>query len=138
MNYNISNLIKGMGLGFIAGIIWGLISVIINLASGIFTFENNITHNILTFSVGGGILGVIIGGIMIITCKLLPFKNIIIKAVLVSSSLWSALYIGSLLLSFLNPDRYHPDMPQALQGLLLSVLLGSIFGTLWNLEHKKI
>jgi len=36
-----------------------------------------------------------------------------------------------------NPERYHPELLQTIQGFFMAVLLGGILGSLWNLGLKK-
>jgi hypothetical protein len=128
---------RGIGSGFVAGIIWGWIAMGFNAINGTFPFESSLFHNLVSFSVGGAVFGIVAGGFLTIADKWLPFKGSFTKAVFVSTSIWLVLTIGGLLLSTTNPWRYHTLMAQALQGLILALILGCILGTLWKTHQKK-
>ncbi|MFQ5455362.1 MAG: hypothetical protein ACE5EA_04040 [Nitrospirota bacterium] len=127
---------QGVWTGIIAGMVWGLIAMVINAISGLFYFEDRIWYNILSFMVGGGIFGVAAGGIMVLTYDWLPFKKLWVKAVFVSTSMWLILRIGGVVLSFINTERYYNITAQTIQGFILAIILGSILGFFLNLQQK--
>lgn len=115
---------KGIGSGAIAGIIWGWIAMGAGAMSGASPFENGLFHNIVIFTIGGAIFGIVAGSFMTLTYDILPFRGSLPKAVLISISLWLILRTGGLLLSSIDANRYHPVMSQNVQGLVLSIILG--------------
>ncbi|MEK7817259.1 MAG: hypothetical protein AAB281_03295, partial [Actinomycetota bacterium] len=68
----------------------------------------------------------------------LPFKSIYLKAVIVATGLWATLEAGGIVLSFIQPDRYHFQAAQLLQGLALSIVLGGLLGLFWKLKSRKV
>ncbi|MEK6546055.1 MAG: hypothetical protein AABZ28_05950 [Nitrospinota bacterium] len=123
--------------GIIAGGLWGLIAMGVNSITGIFSFEYSILHNLITFTVGGAIFGIVTGGILTLIHNRLPFKSSFGKAVLLTTCIWVVLEMGGLLLSSDNPMRYHPNVQQSIQGLLLAVLMGSVMGVLLQIQKKR-
>ena len=73
---------------------------------------------------------------MAVSQERLPFKRPFPKAVLLSTSLWLILRTGGFFLSLTNPERYHPAIDEAIQGLVLAVILGCILGSLWEIKQR--
>ena len=126
----------GIGAGALAGIVWGWIALATNRATGAFTFEEGLFYEISTFAVGGAVLGVVVGGFLVLARDLLPFKRLLAKAIFVSTSIWLLLRTAGVALSLMNPYRYHPAMDEALQGFLLSIVMGGLIGLLWERRLK--
>ncbi len=106
--------------------------IAINLLSGVAEFENGFISNALAFSTGGGLFGLIAGGFMALLEERLPFAGVFAKTVSISVAIWLILRLGGGLLSMNDPQRFHPDFSQTLQGLLFAVVLGLILGGLWS------
>jgi hypothetical protein len=123
---------NGVTSGVLAGLLWGWVSMLVNSISGAFPFEHTILHNLVVFSAGGIIFGIIIGGFLTLLGERLPFHSVLPKAVLVSTSFWLLLRLGGLGLAMTEPERYHPDIPQTAQGLVLAVTLGIILSFFWK------
>lgn len=118
--------------GIIAGVTWGWISLAVDAISGAFPIEERLLHNLITFAVGGALIGVVAGAFLNLLQDRLPFKSIFFKAVFISTALWVILRIGGTLLSSVEPHRYHFITAQTVQGFILSVLMGCILGLLWR------
>jgi len=129
---------KGIMLGALAGIIWGWVSLAVNAATGAFEFENTLLHNLIAFTAGGAVFGIVVSGFLSLLKERLPFKNIFLKAILVSLVLWIILKGGGTLLSLIEEERYHPVTAQSVQGFVLAIIMGCILGTLWNIKNKEV
>ncbi len=122
--------------GITAGVLWGLIAMGVNRITGIFPFEYSILHNLIAFTTGGAIFGIAAGGLLIFLYDKLPFKTSFGKAVLLTTCIWTILNMCGLLLSSDNPMRYHIEVPAAIQGFALAVLMGVIMGAMLQLRQK--
>lgn len=122
--------------GILGGIIWGWIAMALNSATVAFEFEGSFMHDFVTFAIGGAVFGVIVAGFLSLLGDKLPFKNRLLRAVLVSTSLWILLRTGGTLLSHMDHERYHLVTSQTLQGLFLSMILGCIMWILWKKDAK--
>lgn len=118
--------------GILAGGTWGWVALIVNAISGAFPFEGGLLHNLITFTLGGAVFGVVAGAFLNLLQAWLPFKSIISRAVFISSAIWVILRVGGTFLSSACPVRYHRVTAQTVQGLMLSVLLGLMLGLLWR------
>jgi hypothetical protein len=123
---------NGVVAGVLAGVLWGCGSMLVNSISGAFVFEHSTAFNLVVFAVGGAIFGVITSGFLVLLGNRLPFKGVFPKAVLVSTSLWVVLRLGGEGLAITVPERYHPDVPQTIQGFLLAVALGAVLNLFWK------
>ncbi|MBI5192457.1 MAG: hypothetical protein HZA08_03315 [Nitrospirae bacterium] len=123
---------RGIITGILAGGTWGWVALIVNAVSGAFPYEGGLLHNLITFTLGGAVLGVVAGAFLNLLQAWLPFKNIISSAVFISSSLWVILRVGGTFLSSACPARYHLVTAQTVQGLMLSVMLGLMLGLFWR------
>ncbi len=115
--------------GAIAGALWGWLCYLANYLSNVFPFEGSFAHNIMAFTFGGVVFGVVTSGILFVAGRFLPF-GLIYKAIFVSASVWVVLRLGGDMLSMMEPDRYHLVTPESMQGFLLALALGAILGTL--------
>ncbi len=131
------NLKNGIIVGSLSGIVWGLVAIPVNLITGVFPFEENLLREVITFSFGGAIFGMVIGGFLSLIGKRLPFKSSSLKAISVSVAIWSILRIGGVLLSYSNPERFLPDRDQTIQGFVMAIVLGLILATFWNIVKKR-
>lgn len=131
------NLKKGICLGILSGIVWGWISILVNYITGVFPFEESLLKEVITFSFGGAIFGMVIGGFMSLIGDRLPFKSLLPNAIFISMAVWLVLRIGGVLLSYNDPGRFHPDAAQTLQGFMLAIVLGLILTTFWNIGKKR-
>ena len=129
---------KDIMLGAIAGIVWGWIALSVNAATGAFPFENTLLHLLIIFAAGGAIFGIIVSGFLSLLKERLPFENIFIKAVMVSLVLWIILRGGGTLLSSIEPERYHPETAQSIQGFILAIVMGCILGILWKINKTRV
>lgn len=127
----------GIMLGAAAGVILGWFALAVNAVSGVFVFENGFANNLISFSVGGAIFGIVVSGLLSLLKERLPFRNIFLKAVFVATVLWATLEIGAIALSSIEPDRYHFVTVQSLQGLFLAVVMGGLLGLLWRIKNKE-
>lgn len=114
--------------GAAAGILWGWLCYLANYLSGVFPFEGSFAHNIVSFTFGGAVFGIVTGGLLAVIGGFLPFKGIVLKAAFVSAALWLLLRVAGDLLSVMEPHRYHVVTPETVQGLLLALALGGILG----------
>ncbi len=131
------NLKKGICLGILSGIVWGWVSILVNYITGVFPFEESLLKEVITFSFGGAIFGMVIGGFMSLIGDRLPFKSLLPNAIFISMAVWLVLRIGGVLLSYNDPGRFHPDAAQTLQGFMLAIVLGLILTTFWNIGKKR-
>ena len=123
-------------LSFLAGIVWGWVAIGVNIISGAFLFENYMLHNIVTFTIGGAIFGIVVGALLSLSHEWLPFKNIFLKTVFLSVILWGVLMIGGIVLSTIEPERYHIVVPQTVQGFVLAIIMGGLLGSLLKVSRK--
>ncbi|MBI5588642.1 MAG: hypothetical protein HY889_09805 [Deltaproteobacteria bacterium] len=114
--------------GALAGVVWGWIAMVLNSFTGIFVFEGGFTHDLVTFSVAGAVFGVVVSGFLFVGGRFVPFKKTLPRAVFVSVFIWLVLRAGGVLLSSMEPSRYHVLTPETLQGLFLAVALGTLLG----------
>ena len=131
------NLKNGIFVGSLSGIVWGLVAIFVNHITGVFPFEEHILREMMTFSFGGAIFGMVIGGFLSLIGKRLPFKSSFLNAISVSTAIWLVLRIGGVLLSYSNPERFHPDRDQTIQGFVMAIVLGLILATFWNIVKKR-
>lgn len=122
--------------GMLGGIVWGWVAMALNSATGAFEFEGSFVHDLITFAVGGAVFGTIVAGFLCLVGDIIPFRNRLLRAVLVSTSLWLLLKTGGTLLSHMDHERYHLVTSQTLQGLFLSMILGCIMWLLWKKDAK--
>ena len=52
---------KGMTVGMVSGVIWGIIALAVNYVTGIGPIERSILIEIARFSIGGAIFGMLMG-----------------------------------------------------------------------------
>ena len=128
---------RGITLGVLAGIVWGWVAMAVNAVSGAFAFENSLMHNLISFAIGGAVFGIVVNGFLGLLQRLLPFKSILLNAVLLSVVFWLMLRIGGAMLSSVEPDRYHIITAQSIQGFVLAIIMGFILGTLWKINRKE-
>ncbi|MDP3731973.1 MAG: hypothetical protein Q8R31_02935 [Candidatus Omnitrophota bacterium] len=123
-------------LGFLTGIVWGWVAIGVNAISGAFIFENDLLHNLVTFTIGGAVFGIVVGALLSLSHDWLPFKNIFLKTVFLSVILWGVLMIGGIVLSTIEPERYHLVVPQTVQGFVLAIIMGGLLGFLLKVSRK--
>jgi len=128
---------RGITLGVLAGIVWGWVAMAVNAVSGAFAFENSLMHNLISFAIGGAVFGIVVNGFLGLLQRLLPFKSILLNAILLSIVFWLMLRIGGAMLSSVEPDRYHIITAQSIQGFVLAIIMGFILGTLWKINRKE-
>ncbi len=132
MNFGIRNFV----ISLVLGVIWGWAAIAINSMTYFYAYEAGFFHNLLSFSIGGGVLGVVVGGFICLIGERLPFRGRVPRAVFVSISLWVLLMAGGVMLSVTRPERYHVITYQTVQGLFLSVVLGVFFGIFLNFGKR--
>lgn len=123
-----SSIRRGINSGVAAGIVWGWFCMGVNAVSGVFPFEGTLTHNIVTFSVAGAVFGVVVSALTLTVGRLLPFRGQVARAVFISAAIWIVLRAGGMVLSAMEPERYHLLTPEFFQGLLLAAVLGLFLG----------
>lgn len=126
---NMGTLKESLFAGAIAGVLWGWLCYLANYLSGIFPFEGSFAHNMLAFTFGGVVFGIVASGLLYVAGRYLPFRQILYRAVCVSVSLWIVLRLTGDFLSIMEPERYHLVTPETVQGFLLALALGAILGT---------
>ncbi len=119
------------------GVIWGWIAMAVNSLSGAFMFEGSFMHNAIIFAVSGAVFGAVAGGFLCVLEDRLPFKSLMLKAVMVSTALWIVLRVGGAVHSKIEPSHYHSVTPQTVQGFFLAVALGIILGILLKNRLKN-
>ncbi len=123
---------KGFSIGVLSGVLLGIIGIIVNTITSAFPFEMNIVMLLVTFSIGGAIFGVVVGGLMAVTDSLFLIDRPVIRAVALSAGFWAILRLVGSALTMADHERYHPVMVQSIQGLVLAIALGVIFGLIWK------
>ncbi|MDP6625736.1 MAG: hypothetical protein QGG87_04690, partial [Nitrospinota bacterium] len=63
---------KGMTVGMVSGVIWGIIALAVNYVTGIGPIERSILIEIATFSIGGAIFGMLMGILLTLSYNRLP------------------------------------------------------------------
>jgi hypothetical protein len=126
----------GLIAGVLAGVMWGWVSFLVNSISGAFPFEHTLTYNLVIFSIAGAIFGLITAGFLLLIGEKLPFKSLMARAILISTSFWLILRLGGAGLALAGPERYHPDVPQTIQGFFLAMTLGIILSLFWKKEQS--
>lgn len=124
----------------LAGALWGVFSFGVNALTGIFRFEHGLAYNLIVFAVAGSVFGMVSGGFLMAAKGFLPFNRPFPKAVMVSTGLWLVLRLSGALLSGMESERYHVVTVETLQGLMLSLTLGSFIGLsfeLFSLERAE-
>ncbi len=116
-----------------AGLIWGLVAMAVNSLTGVFAFEGSLAHNLISFVLGGVLFALVSGGALYLLDRYLPFRGYTAKALVVTTVLWLLLRGAGVLLSAMEPMRYHVITAESLQGLALAVVLGAILGVLWSM-----
>ncbi len=136
MNAGFNTWKDGLFLCLLSGALWGLVSLLVNTFTGAFTLEAGVVHDLVTFSLGGALFGLVTGGLLSVAQGFMPKWGLTSKAVAVSVVIWLALNGTGFVLSILKPIRYHFEVEQSLQGLFLAVILGLILGSLWKMGLK--
>lgn len=124
--------------GAIAGILWGWVAMTANTVTGAFPFEQSLLQHLVTFAVGGAIFGIVVSGFLTLLQEWLPFKNNLTASIFIATMIWIVLFIGGYGLALADADRYHFNVPQAVQGLIMAVILGSFIGFSWKIKEKSI
>jgi hypothetical protein len=123
---------KGIPIGVFCGAGWGLVALVVNRFTGVFPFESSLLHNALAFMVAGAFFGVLASAVVAVVGRLLPAWSPVVKAVVLTSAAWLVFRAIGLLLSNMDHHRYHINLAEALQGFLLSALMGLFIGLLWK------
>lgn len=122
----------GIMAGAVGGVIWGLVSMAVNSATGVFTPEAGLVHDTVSFALGGVLFGAVAGGFLEAGGRAIPFRNVYARAVFTSTLIWMLLRVGGAMLSAIESERYHVLTPETVQGLLLSALLGAMVAGVWS------
>jgi len=136
MNGGFNSWKDGLFLCLLAGALWGMVSLLVNTFTGAFSLEAGVVHDLVTFTIGGALFGLVTGGILSVAEGFLPKWGLTLKAVAVSVVIWLALDGTGFVLTIVKPIRYHFEAEQSLQGLFLAVILGLILSTLWKMGLK--
>lgn len=118
----------GLAADLVAGLLWGWLTLFVNAMTGVFTPEAGFIYDLGSFGLAGVINAFVAGGLLTLFISRLPGKSVMLKAVIVSVILWLLLRAGAMLLSHVDPERYHVATWESLQGLALAVLLGVLIG----------
>jgi len=129
---NLSCWKKNIFLCILAGVVWGWVAMAVNNLTGVSPLEMGLAHNLITFSMAGAVFGLVAGGVLTIVEKRLPTRSVVLKAAGVSASIWLLLRSAGVVLSMLQPVRYHVSTPESVQGFALALFLGCILGVLWK------
>ncbi len=121
-----------------AGFIWGLVAMALNSFTSVFAFEGGLAHNLISFTFGGVLFGLVSGGALYLFSGLLPLKGYFPKALVVTTALWLLLRVIGALLSAMEPVRYNVIGAETLQGLVLAVALGAILGAMWTFMPVEV
>ena len=121
-----------------AGLIWGLVAMALNSFTSVFAFEGGLAHNLISFTIGGVLFGLVSGGALYLLDGLLPLKGYFTKALVVTTALWLLLRGAGVLLSAMEPRRYNVIGAETLQGLVLAVALGAILGFVWTIMPLEV
>ncbi len=121
-----------------AGFVWGLVAMAINSFTSVFAFEGGLAHNLISFTIGGVLFGLVSGGALYLLDSILPLKGYFIKALIVTTALWLLLRGAGVLLSAMEPTRYNVIGAETLQGLVLAVALGAILGGMWTFMPTEV
>jgi len=132
MNQRSINLLRGISVGILSGMIWGILVLVISSFTQLFIFDFSFLNDIFVFIVGGAGFGLLLGAFLEVSKNKLPFQAIMAQSIAVSVVIWLLFFAGGLLLHILKPARYHLEGIQHLQGLFLSILLGLVFGVFWK------
>ncbi len=119
---------NGISAGVVAGVIWGWLTMAVNAVTGVFPFEGTFTHNLVTFAAAGAIFGIVVGVVLVTGGRFLPVKSQVGKGVVISTAIWLLLRIGGIVLSAMEPHRYHLLTAEFFQGIVLAVILGALLG----------
>lgn len=114
--------------GLMAGVIWGWLTYLTNAITGVFPFEGSFAQNLISFSFGGAVFGVASSALLAVSGRIIPFRGAVARAVFASAVLWLSLRIAGDMLSMMEPHRYHLLTAETVQGLSLSIALGTILG----------
>jgi hypothetical protein len=136
MNQKSTNLLRGISVGMLSGMIWGVVVLVISSFTQLFVFDFSVLNGIFVFIVGGTGFGLLLGAFLEVLKGKLPFQGIIAKSITLSVVIWLLFFAGGLLFHILKPNRYHLEGSQHLQGFFLSIILGLIFGVFWNFFEK--
>ncbi|HBO84929.1 MAG: hypothetical protein A2073_03015 [Deltaproteobacteria bacterium GWC2_42_11] len=128
---------KSIIMGAIAGMLWGWIAMFANTVTGAFAFEQSLLQHLVTFTVGGIIFGIVVSGFLSLLKDFLPFKNSLVSSVFIATGLWIVLFLGGYGLALADAERYHFNIPQGIQGLILAALLGVLIGFSWKIKEKE-
>ncbi len=128
----------GLVAGLVGGTLWGILSMAVNGMTGIFPFEHPFFYNLVMFATGGALFGIVTGALFVASRAVLPLDSAILRATIVSVFVWMVLRGGGLVLSYMNPYRYHAVFVEALQGLALSVFLGIIVGMAVRFKERSV
>ncbi len=129
--------IRNFAVSAFLGVVWGWAAMTLNSFTYAFRYEAGFLHNIVIFTIGGAVFGIVVGGFIWLFGDLFPFKGRIPRAVAVSVFLWLLLFGGGLILSGIRPDRYHFAAYQAMQGFFLSIVLGIFFGIFLVFDRRS-
>ncbi|MBI5563188.1 MAG: hypothetical protein HY894_10125 [Deltaproteobacteria bacterium] len=121
----------------LSGVAWGWLSLVTNSVTGAFVFEGGFIHDLAAFTVAGGVNGFVAGGLLSLAGARLPFKSNALKAALTSTALWLVLRAGAMMLSNIDPERYHAVNGQSIQGFFLAILLGLVIAAVRKATDAK-
>ncbi|MBI5185761.1 MAG: hypothetical protein HZA01_08570 [Nitrospinae bacterium] len=137
MHSNTINLRKGISLGVLSGMIWGIAVLMFASATKVFEFDFGLLQDFPVFLTGGAGFGLVLGAFMEVLRDKLPFNGIIQNAIALSVSIWLLFFAGGVFLHLAAPARYHFEGEQAIQGFFLSFVLGLILGILWKQSSQN-
>lgn len=118
----------GLAADLAAGVLWGWLSLFVNALTGVFTPEAGFIYDLGSFGLAGVINAFVAGGLLSLFMAHLPGRSVMLKAVTVSVIVWLVLRAGAMMLSHIDPERYHVATWESLQGFALAVLLGVLIG----------
>ena len=108
--------------------------MLLNILTGVFALEETFWFNVIAFAAGGSVVGFVAGRFTALLERKLPFDGTLLKGIAVSTGLWIVLRLGGYMLSLNDPERYHADLGQTVQGFVFAVMVGAMLGSLWKME----
>ena len=65
MNQNSINLMRGVSIGVLSGMIWGIVVLVISSFTQLFAFDFSVFNNIPVFIAGGAGFGLLLGFLLV-------------------------------------------------------------------------
>ena len=106
----------GIIVGAAGGVLWGLVSMAVNSATGAFAPEAGLVHDAVSFTLGGGLFGVVAGAFIGAGARFIPFGEHLREVGIHLDPHLAAARAGGAMLSAIEPERYHVLTPRPSRG----------------------